>query len=76
MKEEWEAVSVFDREFEANGRGDWDVSYSIYFFGLCQMTVECSKLLKWSEQKDYYKIIGVSRDTGAKTIKKALYVSL
>jgi DnaJ homolog subfamily C member 3 len=30
-------------------------------------------LLKQSKQKDYYKIVGVSRDADAKTIKKALY---
>lgn len=32
--------------------------------------------MKQSKQKDYYKIIGVSRDADAKTIKKALYVKL
>lgn len=30
------------------------------------------KLLKQSKQKDYYKVLDVSRDADAKTIKKAL----
>ena len=36
VKEEWEeAVRVFERAFEASGRGDRDVSYSISFLSLC-----------------------------------------
>jgi hypothetical protein len=31
-------------------------------------------LLKLSRQKDYYKVLGVSRDADEKTIKKALCV--
>ena len=32
---------------------------------------KAQKLLKQSRQKDYYKVIGVSRDADAATIKKA-----
>ena len=32
---------------------------------------KAQKLLKQSRQKDYYKVLGVSRDADTKTIKKA-----
>jgi DnaJ family protein C protein 3 len=37
---------------------------------------KAERTLKVSKQKDYYKILGVSRDADTKTIKKALYVLL
>ncbi|KAF9478422.1 hypothetical protein BDN70DRAFT_879947 [Pholiota conissans] len=62
-KEEWEdAVRVFERAFEASGRSDRNIH------GRLQ---KAQKLLKQSKQKDYYKIVGVSRDADEKTIKKA-----
>lgn len=33
------------------------------------------RLIKQSKQKDYYKVLGVDRDTDVRTIKKGLYVS-
>jgi len=62
-KEEWEdAVRVLDKAFEASGRGDRDIHARLS---------RAQKLLKQSKQKDYYKVIGVSRDADPKTIKKA-----
>ncbi|KAF8189669.1 hypothetical protein BJ912DRAFT_360841 [Pholiota molesta] len=62
-KEEWEdAVRVLERAFEASGRSDRDIHARLQ---------KAQKLLKQSKQKDYYKIIGVSRDADQKTIKKA-----
>ncbi|KDR71063.1 hypothetical protein GALMADRAFT_254233 [Galerina marginata CBS 339.88] len=62
-KEDWEeAVRTFERAFEASGRSDRDIH---------QRLQKAQKLLKQSKQKDYYKIIGVSRDADARTIKKA-----
>ncbi|PPQ88888.1 hypothetical protein CVT25_009123 [Psilocybe cyanescens] len=62
-KEEWEdAVRTLERAFESSGRSDREIH---------QRLQKAQKLLKQSKQKDYYKIIGVSRDADAKTIKKA-----
>ena len=58
-----EAVRVMERAWEACGRND-------RFFQ--QRLVRAQKLLKQSKQKDYYKVLGVSRDADQKTIKKAL----
>ncbi|KAF8972098.1 hypothetical protein BDZ97DRAFT_1650271 [Flammula alnicola] len=57
-----EAVRVLERAFESSGRSDRDIH---------QRLQKAQKLLKQSKQKDYYKIVGVSRDADAKTIKKA-----
>ncbi|KAL0948841.1 hypothetical protein HGRIS_008963 [Hohenbuehelia grisea] len=63
-KEEYEeAVRVFDKAFEASGRSSHDIH---------QRLQRAQKLLKQSKQKDYYKILGVSRDADQRTIKKAL----
>ncbi|KAF9567663.1 hypothetical protein CPC08DRAFT_814158 [Agrocybe pediades] len=63
VKEEFEeAVRTFERAFESSGRSDRDIH---------QRLQRAQKLLKQSKQKDYYKILDVSRDADAKTIKKA-----
>lgn len=61
--EEWEeAVRHFDRAFEASGRSSHDIH------GRLQ---KAQRLLKQAKKKDYYKVLGVSRDADTKTIKKA-----
>lgn len=61
--EEWEeAVRLFDRAFEASGRGSHDIH------GRLQ---KAQRLLKQAKKKDYYKVLGVSRDADTRTIKKA-----
>ena len=60
-----EAVRVMERAWDACGRKD-------KFFQ--QRLIRAQKLLKQSKQKDYYKVLGVSRDADQKAIKKALYV--
>ncbi|KAH8827032.1 hypothetical protein DL96DRAFT_1228128 [Flagelloscypha sp. PMI_526] len=63
LKEEYEeAVRVFESAFEASGRGNRDVHSRLQ---------KAQKLLKQSRQKDYYKVLGVSRDADTRTIKKA-----
>ncbi|KAF4615920.1 hypothetical protein D9613_011286 [Agrocybe pediades] len=63
VKEEFEeAVRTFERAFESSVRSDRDID---------QRLQRAQKLLKQSKQKDYYKILDVSRDADAKTIKKA-----
>lgn len=62
-KEEWEdAVRFFDRAFEASGRSSQDIH---------QRLQKAQQILKQSKKKDYYKVLGVSRDADLKTIKKA-----
>jgi len=62
-KEEWEdAVRALEKAFESSGRSDREI---------LQRLQKAKKLLKQSKQKDYYKVIGVSRDADPKTIKKA-----
>ncbi|GAA6012051.1 hypothetical protein JCM8202_003187 [Rhodotorula sphaerocarpa] len=62
-KEEWdEAVRVFSQAFEATGRSDRAVLDRLQ---------KAQRLLKQSKNKDYYKILGVSRDADDKTIKRA-----
>ena len=58
-----EAVRVMERAWSACGRND-------KFFQ--QRLIRAQKLLKQSKQKDYYKVLGVSRDADPKAIKKAL----
>ncbi|KAF9558176.1 DnaJ-domain-containing protein [Agrocybe pediades] len=63
VKEEFEeTVRTFEQAFESSGRLDRDIH---------QRLQRAQKLLKQSKQKDYYKILDVSRDADAKTIKKA-----
>lgn len=62
-KEEWEdAVRMLEKAFEASGRSSRDIH---------QRLQRAQKLLKQSRQKDYYKVLDVSRDADQKTIKKA-----
>ena len=62
-KEEWEdAVRFFDRAFEASGRSNQNIH---------QRLQKAQQILKQSKKKDYYKVLGVSRDADLKTIKKA-----
>ncbi|KAJ3559631.1 hypothetical protein NP233_g11220 [Leucocoprinus birnbaumii] len=62
-KEEFEeAVRILDKAFEASGRSDRNIHARLS---------KAQKLLKQSKQKDYYKVLGVSRDADQKTIKKA-----
>lgn len=58
-----EAVRMLEKAFETTGRSSQDIANRL---GKAQ------KLLKVSKQKDYYKVLGVSRDADARTIKKAL----
>ncbi|KAI0786545.1 hypothetical protein C8Q75DRAFT_799705 [Abortiporus biennis] len=61
--EEWEeAVRIFEKAFESSGRSNREVH---------QKLQKAQKLLKQSKHKDYYKVLDVSRDADAKTIKKA-----
>ncbi|KAJ7062768.1 hypothetical protein C8F01DRAFT_1056608 [Mycena amicta] len=63
VKEEWEdAVRMLEKAFEATGRSDRDFGARLQ---------KAQRLLKQSKAKDYYKILGVSRDADARTIKKA-----
>jgi DnaJ family protein C protein 3 len=85
MKEErWEeAVRHFRNAFEKGGRNSQDVSCHSASSLLCRILMttliqvlnrlqKAERTLKVSKQKDYYKILGVSRDADTKTIKKAL----
>jgi len=61
-REEWEeAVRIFERAWQASG-GNREIRARLS---------KAQRLLKLSKQKDYYKVLGVSRDADAKTIKKA-----
>ncbi|KAG6908134.1 putative NRPS-like protein biosynthetic cluster [Tephrocybe rancida] len=62
-KQEWEeAVQVLNKAWEASGQSSRDIHSRLQ---------RAQKLLKQSKQKDYYKVLGVSRDADARTIKKA-----
>ncbi|KAJ7628502.1 hypothetical protein FB45DRAFT_918432 [Roridomyces roridus] len=62
-KEDWEeAVRLLEKAFEATGRGDRDFGARLQ---------KAQRLLKQSRAKDYYKVLGVSRDADERTIKKA-----
>jgi DnaJ family protein C protein 3 len=58
-----EAVRSFERAFEAEGRQQGSE--------LHQKLARAQRLLKQSKAKDYYKVLGVSRDADQRTIKKA-----
>ncbi|BGP14952.1 hypothetical protein JCM10213_007246 [Rhodosporidiobolus nylandii] len=61
--EEWEeAVRVLSSAFEATGQRDR---------AILERLQKAQRLLKQSKNKDYYKVLGVSRDADAKTIKRA-----
>ncbi|KAG9052657.1 hypothetical protein FS842_009453 [Serendipita sp. 407] len=61
--EEWEeAVRYFDKAFQASGNSNHDIHAKLQ---------RAQKLLKQAKKKDYYKVLGVSRDADVKTIKKA-----
>ncbi|SCZ98037.1 BZ3500_MvSof-1268-A1-R1_Chr7-3g09678 [Microbotryum saponariae] len=62
-EEKWdEAVQALSVAFEKTGQSDREV------LGRLQ---KAQRLAKQSKQKDYYKILGVSRDADGKTIKRA-----
>ncbi|SGZ27612.1 BQ5605_C026g10141 [Microbotryum silenes-dioicae] len=62
-EEKWdEAVQALSAAFEKTGQSDREV------LGRLQ---KAQRLAKQSKQKDYYKILGVSRDADGKTIKRA-----
>lgn len=62
-KEEWEeAVRVLEKAFDQSGRSRRDIHDRLQ---------RVQRLLKQSKQKDYYKVLDVSRDADARTIKKA-----
>lgn len=58
-----EAVRILEKAFEASGRSSQDIMTRLQ---------KAQRLLKVSKQKDYYKVLGVSRDADERTIKKAL----
>ncbi|KAH7099332.1 hypothetical protein BKA62DRAFT_710172 [Auriculariales sp. MPI-PUGE-AT-0066] len=63
-KEDYEeAVRAFDRAFESSGRQQGSEIH--------QKLARAQRLLKLSKAKDYYKVIGVSRDADVREIKKA-----
>ncbi|KAF8759672.1 DnaJ molecular chaperone homology domain [Rhizoctonia solani] len=62
-KEEWEeAVRTLEKAFEVTGRTSRTIA---------ERLEKARRLLKQSRNKDYYKVLGVSRDADEKTIKKA-----
>lgn len=62
-KEEWEeAVRMLEKAFEVTGRSSRPIM---------ERLEKARRLLKQSRNKDYYKVLGVSRDADEKTIKKA-----
>ncbi|WVN88861.1 uncharacterized protein L203_104075 [Cryptococcus depauperatus CBS 7841] len=61
--EDWEnAVRTLERAFELSGRSSQEILNRVQ---------KAQRLLKQSKQKDYYKVLGVSRDADERTIKKA-----
>ena len=57
-----EAVRLFSQAFEKGGRSDRTILDKLQ---------KAQKLLKQSKAKDYYKVLGISRDADAATIRKA-----
>ena len=57
-----EAVRHFSSAFEKTGRSDRSI---------LERVQKAQRLLKQSKAKDYYKVLGVSRDADSATIKKA-----
>lgn len=63
VQEEYDqALAVMQRAWEACGKRDQYVK---------ERVIRAQKLLKQSKQKDYYKVLDVSRDADQRTIKKA-----
>lgn len=58
-----EAVRILEAAFEKSGRSSQEIMTRLQ---------KAQRLLKVSKQKDYYKVLGVSRDADERTIKKAL----
>ena len=62
-KEEWDdAVRHFDKAFNVSGKTNHDIH------GRLQ---KAHRLLKQAKKKDYYKVLGISRDADLKTVKRA-----
>jgi len=62
-REEWEeSVKMFEKAFDSTGHSNRDIHARLK---------KAQRLLKQSKRKDYYKVLDVSRDADAKTIKKA-----
>ncbi|KAF9255755.1 hypothetical protein L218DRAFT_305082 [Marasmius fiardii PR-910] len=57
-----EAVRLLEKAFEASGRSSRDIHKRLN---------DAKKAMKMRKRKDYYKVLGVSRDADEKTIKKA-----
>ncbi|CAE6460645.1 unnamed protein product [Rhizoctonia solani] len=63
VKEEWEeAVRTLEKAFDITGRTSRTIA---------ERLEKARRLLKQSRNKDYYKVLGVSRDADERTIKKA-----
>ncbi|KAG9016045.1 hypothetical protein FRB90_003708 [Tulasnella sp. 427] len=61
--ENWEeAVRAYENAFQSSGRSSQEIHEKLS---------KAQRLLKQSKAKDYYKVLGVSRDADSKTIKKA-----
>ncbi|KAF8582449.1 TPR-like protein [Ramaria rubella] len=62
-QEQWEeATRYLELAFEASGRSSGDILARLQ---------KAQRLLKQSKKKDYYKVLGVSRDADKRTVKRA-----